>query len=570
MSEQPIALAVIIRTGRYSGQRYRIFDGMVIGRGSQAHVYLPDSKASRRHAVIAVGEEGVHLNDLSSHNGTWVNGERVTDRELQHTDMIQIGESRLEVVADSVHAPISDAIAPPTIVLSARMERPPTLDEVESEQFLTSEGLPTSLEIESGDRNAASVALTKARHYALVVAVARALGAGLRVDQIISRSLDLLLRVIGGDAAYVVLVDPATGNLIPHSGRGQDGGDVQFEASSGVLEWVVKKRTAVVSSNATEDDRFNQQRSVVLLQMGSFMAAPMLLGDRVLGVVQLVDNTGRSGFSDEALELLRVIAPVLATALENAQLIELKEDTIEQLQLAHEKLIDTQRQLLERERMAALGRFSSGLAHEVRNLMGPFMLADLLRTKYPEDSELQEVTYLMTEAYERIAAVVEETRQLTKGELGQKLNLTEGSMDEVVHSAVRLAQCDARTRAHNVSIDIPEHADFQFDVGRIKQVLLNLIRNASDAMVEPGEITVAARYDVEQDVVLVSVRDTGCGIPEDQIAEIWEPFMTTKGQEGTGLGLDFCRAIVEAHEGQIRCESVESVGSTFVFSLPLK
>ena len=89
-------------------------------------------------------------------------------------------------------------------------------------------------------------------------------------------------------------------------------------------------------------------------------------------------------------------------------------------------------------------------------------------------------------------------------------------------------------------------------------------------MVEPGEITVAARYDVEQDVVLVSVRDTGCGIPEDQIAEIWEPFMTTKGQEGTGLGLDFCRAIVEAHEGQIRCESVESVGSTFVFSLPLK
>ena len=140
----------------------------------------------------------------------------------------------------------------------------------------------------------------------------------------------------------------------------------------------------------------------------------------------------------------------------------------------------------------------------------------------------------------------------------------------MVRSAVRLAQCDEKTKSHDIRLDVDDVPHFEFDVGRVKQVLLNLIRNASDAISGTGTIAIETECRLEDGCVLVSVRDTGCGISEAAMLEIWEPFMTTKGQEGTGLGLDFCKVIVEAHGGSIDCNSELGGGSTFYFTLPLR
>jgi signal transduction histidine kinase len=107
-----------------------------------------------------------------------------------------------------------------------------------------------------------------------------------------------------------------------------------------------------------------------------------------------------------------------------------------------------------------------------------------------------------------------------------------------------------------------------FNEEKIEQVLINLIRNAVEATAEyQGEITI--RLTVEEDLVVIRVIDNGEGIPPNLMDQIWEPFFTTKGEEGTGLGLEICRRIIEAHGGRITCDSKTGQGTTFTIRLPL-
>ncbi len=102
---------------------------------------------------------------------------------------------------------------------------------------------------------------------------------------------------------------------------------------------------------------------------------------------------------------------------------------------------------------------------------------------------------------------------------------------------------------------------------QLKQVFLNLLKNAAEATASPeGQVEVTASQ--EESHVLIRIRDNGCGIPEEYLPRIWEPFFTTKGQAGTGLGLDLCRQIVEAHGGTLTVESRVGQGTTFTVRLP--
>jgi signal transduction histidine kinase len=109
-----------------------------------------------------------------------------------------------------------------------------------------------------------------------------------------------------------------------------------------------------------------------------------------------------------------------------------------------------------------------------------------------------------------------------------------------------------------------------YDEGSIKQVLFNLIRNAAQAMHEAGEITIRVARDSEAGPrgARIDVVDEGAGIPPELMKRIWEPFFTTRGDRGTGLGLHICRSMVERHRGQIRCRSEPGGGTTVTVLLP--
>ena len=201
--------------------------------------------------------------------------------------------------------------------------------------------------------------------------------------------------------------------------------------------------------------------------------------------------------------------------------------------------------------------------------MGPFMLADLLLADYPDDEHIQECSSLIIEAYTRIESLVEEIRLLARGEQAE-MTLKEHDLTTTVEAVARFMRCDKEVQQHRIVVDIEGVPLITFDENRMKQVLINLVRNATHAMESAGEITVRARRDRSRPgFVRIEVIDQGVGIPAGVRDRIFEPFFSTKSEKGTGLGLDVCKTIVERHSGQISCESAVGEGTSMIVLLPL-
>ncbi len=569
-------LAFVVRSGKFKGQRYPLFVGMTIGRGEQAHLYLPDFKASRLHAKVTPSGPGFDLEDLKSHNGTFVNGDRIDRVSINDGDVVHIGSTRLEVIAEKRRErtpstfPGDTGGLTPTIVRRVDLLTPPTLDEVPAEEYLTALGIPAPADLPDGGSEIARRVLTKTRNFAIVYEISKALASAVQVEELLTTAIDFILRVISADRGYLILRDPETGELRAGISRhGDSPSDGPLEFSRSIIEWVIKEQSAVVSSDASTDKRFQDRQSIVLYNIRSVMAAPMMTADKVIGVIQL-DSVGTGvGFSEDDLELISVIAPVLAVAIENTRLIEAQERTIAELRAAHAKLMSAQQKLVEKEKMAIVGRITSGLTHEIKNLMGPFMLADLLLADYPDDEHIQECSSLIIEAYTRIESLVEEIRLLARGEQAE-MTLKEHDLTTTVEAVARFMRCDKEVQQHRIVVDIEGVPLITFDENRMKQVLINLVRNATHAMESAGEITVRARRDRSRPgFVRIEVIDQGVGIPAGVRDRIFEPFFSTKSEKGTGLGLDVCKTIVERHSGQISCESAVGEGTSMIVLLPL-
>ena len=237
---------------------------------------------------------------------------------------------------------------------------------------------------------------------------------------------------------------------------------------------------------------------------------------------------------------------------------------------AQQALARTQQELVDREAMAMIGRVTSGLVHEIRNCLSPLMLADLIFEEYSADSRIQEAAELMVEAHQRIMTLVESISSQAKGE-DPTINLVAAPLSDTIRSICRFAQCDPRVRRHELLMRMQSVPDVEHDVQTIKQVLLNLIHNAAEAMDEPGRITVRLAIDeADPRAVVIQVFDQGHGIPLEIRERIFEPFFSTKGEKGMGIGLHVCREAVHRHGGRLCCDSSPGRGTVMTVQLPIR
>jgi signal transduction histidine kinase len=217
------------------------------------------------------------------------------------------------------------------------------------------------------------------------------------------------------------------------------------------------------------------------------------------------------------------------------------------------------------DRLASLGRMSAGIAHEVRNpLTGVSLLLDELHDRLLGKENDQQLIRRALGEIERLESLVNEmlhfaTLPTPKLAYGQVENVVEGVL------LLTRKQCQRQNveLIEKLADDLPE---IMLDGDRLKQVLLNLLNNALDAMPDGGVLTVAVK--LENDKILIRVSDTGIGIPAEKIPLIFEPFFTSKGH-GTGLGLAISYNIISDHGGEIVIESNLGEGTTVVILLPL-
>lgn len=244
------------------------------------------------------------------------------------------------------------------------------------------------------------------------------------------------------------------------------------------------------------------------------------------------------------------------------------------LQKAHESLKEAQNQLLQTEKMAAIGQLSAGVAHEVKN-----PLAIILLSVSALESQMQGLTdenkkylHMITEAAERANKVVV---QLLNFSRFTKAHAQKESLHSILENVISLAQTTFKGKTIEFRKELINR-ELWVNVDRtlIEQAFFNLIANAADAIIDRGKITVRTNVieliDKRRKEVIVVVEDDGPGIPEEVRTRIFEPFFTTKEQgKGTGLGLSIVYTILERHGGKISFESEIGKGTKFFVGLPL-
>lgn len=229
-----------------------------------------------------------------------------------------------------------------------------------------------------------------------------------------------------------------------------------------------------------------------------------------------------------------------------------------------------QQELIQQEKMAAIGMLAGGVAHEINNPLGGILAFTqlLMRDFTAGDSvrnDLEEIERAALRCKKIVADLLDFSRMTTGREKGP---VALGGLLERVFGFLR-----RELSSHNIRLETaidPQLAPAQGDGNRLQQVFLNLLTNAVQAMHKGGLIAVTARNETEQDFVVVEVRDTGLGIKKENLYKIFDPFFTTKEPgQGTGLGLSITYRIVREHGGTITASSKEGEGTTFRVRLPM-
>ncbi|MFQ5421666.1 MAG: ATP-binding protein, partial [Anaerolineae bacterium] len=355
----------------------------------------------------------------------------------------------------------------------------------------------------------------------------------------------------------------------------------------------VKNRRALLFNDAGQDETGFQIPDTPLFEEEHVIAAPFLSGEKVLGAMCL--NRFGQPFQEVDLETAQGFAAFAAIALANAQYLDRLRREVERRQQAEASLQDTnqvlastldelrqsQENLVQQERLTAVGQLAAGIAHDFNNIMASIILyADLLlQTAVNELSE---------KAVNRIRIIKQQgnrAAELTQQilDFSRKTILQQEAVD--LRPFLReIHQLLQRTLPENIHTTLElgdEPCIVEADATRLQQIIVNLALNARDAMPDGGHLHIGSRaFSLTENAppplpeiepgnwVMISVSDDGSGIPADILLHIFEPFFTTKSPAGSGLGLAQVFGIVDQHHGHIKVASEVGQGTTFTIYLP--
>ena len=232
------------------------------------------------------------------------------------------------------------------------------------------------------------------------------------------------------------------------------------------------------------------------------------------------------------------------------------------------ELREIQQALLLSEKLAAMGRLTSQIAHELNNpIYGIMNTLELLKTEIPPESKRRRILDLSLSEIQRLSEMLRNMLSFSKPEEEKRRPI---KIDELIEGI--LLVMEKQMKESNIQVEIsfnPDIPEIMASTNQMRQVMLNILKNAKEAMPKGGTLTV--RTSREDNRVLIHIQDTGMGVPEENRDKIFEAFFTTKQKvKGVGLGLSVCYGIIKDHGGDIKVESEEGKGTTFVISLPIE
>jgi signal transduction histidine kinase/pSer/pThr/pTyr-binding forkhead associated (FHA) protein len=565
---------LIVIQGTDEGKQF-VLQGDVLpaGRDASNRVRLTDTEVSRRHAeFVRAPEGGYRVRDVGSANGTFVNNQSVRDVLLQPGDHVQIGQTVLVYAPDSGSRPQQDSDLADRISLITRQD-------VElSSAIVKSIGEAEGSRILAHPEQVEGPWLKNAlANLGVLYEATQTISHTLDLEQLLERIMDLIFRSLEADRGCVMLKSatppldaaggaaplPSSADLQPKAVRWRDPARHQEKVpvSRTITDYVLRERQGILVSDAARDERFQAVQSVVRSGVREVLCVPMRGRHETLGVLYLDTSTPvarlaasgqTSKFTGDHLALAIAIAHQAALAVEETRYYQA---------------------MLHAERLAAVGQTIAALSHHIKNILqGLKSGGEILKMGLAESDQalLQQGWRLIEKNQGKIYDLVTDMLSYSK-EREPAIEPTD--LNQVARDVVELMQARAEEKGAQLTTRLDDSLPpVPADPEGLHRALLNVVGNALDA-VEDGErpkVIVASSREPGGEWLRLQVRDNGPGIPADKLADIFRPFVSTKGAKGTGLGLAVSRKVLREHGGDILVQSAVGQGSLFTLRLPLK
>lgn len=571
--------SLFVFRGNNQGMRFELeADMLTIGRDSANGIQLHDTEVSRRHAELRRTGATFTLTDLASSNGTYVNGEKITVRELANGDELQLGGTQMlfTCLADESTDDIADKID-----IIARQQPGDQSRIIHS--IRESEG---SRLFDLGADVSGSPWLARARgNLQVMYRTALAVSHTLDIDQLLNRIMQLIFEWVEADRGCIMLVDAAGGELTPAVRRNRKGlnPDDRIKISQTILDYVMEHNEGVLTSNARDDDRWNPAVSILQMGVCEAICVPMrgrynMVGliyiDTTISAQRIMQQQSTTKFSDEHLKLMIAIAHQAALAVEDTRYYSA---------------------MVQAERLAAVGQTIATLSHHIKNILqgirgGSFLIKEGLAQH--DEHMVRKGWEFVEKNQERISHLVMDMLTFSKE---REPELVPADMNEVAADVVELMASRAKDKNVELVFTPAEKLPtLVFDPEGLHRAILNVVGNALDAceraaveavaddetliadsehnaeilQSRAGRVEVGVEYDREHRQLRIIVSDNGQGIPADEIEHVFSLFVSKKGNRGTGLGLSVSQKIVQEHGGRIEVTSRVGEGSVFILQLP--
>ncbi len=536
--------SLYVLQGPDKGKTFRTGNQRVsLGRSSE-DVPLNDNAISRHHAELVPENGHWMLVDLRSANGTFVNGLRIEHPTMmKHGDQIRIGGTLLVFGGDQ---------------LDERYTTTTTRDLIDLD---SSEHLVDSSVVESlpSDRHNLMVPAPEAaqavRAWKIMYQLTEAIGIIVQPGELLNRVMDIVFEQMEVDRGFILMREDDGEELTPKviRHRHQPKDPARIMTSRTIINHVMSRCEGVLCTNAMADQRFGSEDrddSIHRYGLTSVICVPITAHREVMGVIHLDSSMSSHTYTSEQLRLANAIGHMTGMAIENAKLVQSR---------------------LQNERLAAAGETVAFLSHYIKNvLQGLRSGADVLELGLKRKN-LDTITQGWGILDRSLTKIFNLTTNMLTFSKDRDPNMVMAQVNLIAQEAVELGQTLADQKDVVLVTDFEEIPAILVDVDGIHQVALNLINNAIEAApAERGVVTVKTQYDADGDTIILAVQDNGPGIAPERIREIFQPFKSTKGQGGTGLGLAAAKKIMDEHQGAITVEHLEPEGTLFRVLIPAK
>ncbi len=387
----------------------------------------------------------------------------------------------------------------------------------------------------------------------------------LDIEKLVHLTVEKLAGIIKTHSCGILLLNPDTNKYELAASVGIRSRQRSFSLDNTLVTFLGRTKLYLSIKDQGRDSRLPDRILHDMNELKLEMAIPLIIHDKMIGILTLGKKKSDEDYTQDDMDILLPLARTLSIAISNAEMFD--------------ELGRTQAEAAQREKMAVIGTLAAGINHEICNPLGiargqceVFLLnsEEGLYNNRSKEEQIFEAKKIMEKVIKETDRATAITKKLSsfakpgKGDLNEKVDIGH-EIDEVLALIGHELKLENINFVKQIPLDLPH---VKGDRKQIQEILFNLIRNAGQAIEENGKITTRAHESDGR--VVIEIEDTGHGIPENRLAQIFNPFYTTKAPgKGTGLGLFIVRQVVQRNKGTISVTSKVGQGTTFTLTFPV-